>query len=222
MNPSQLNLNRSHRVGMTLLEIIVATMITGAMLVASLNAVGAIFETQQINAERLLGPGLAHELMGEIMAMPYKDPDGVSLLIGTELGESTATRAAFDDVDDYNGLNVLGIKSKAGVARADFTGWRTQVSVSWIEVLTGLTWILGDTGLKKITVTVTSPTGKVTTLTAYRYKEGALEKKPLVDTNAVTWMAAELQLGGDQAGEDGDQPPQPYPRRKLKAHRNEQ
>jgi hypothetical protein len=58
-----------------------------------------------------------------------------------------------------------------------------------------LQWILGDTGLKRITVTITSPDGNVTQLSAYRYKEGVLEQAPMIDTSAVTWVGAELQLG---------------------------
>lgn len=184
------------RRGVSLLEIVVATMITGAMLVASLNSVGAVFQTHQANSSRLTGPGLAHELMAEIMSMPYEDPSGTSTTIGTDSGEALSTRSSLDDVDDYHGLSVTGIRSKAGTLRTGYTGWQQQASIVWIEVLTGLPWALGDTGLKRITVTVTSPEGEATQLTAYRYEEGMLEQAPLVDTTAVTWMGAELQLTG--------------------------
>lgn len=180
---------------LTLLEIVVATMITGAMLVAALDAVGAVFMTHKRNAERLTGPSLAHELMAEIMSMSYKDPTANGSSIGTDAGESSSNRADFDDVDDYDGLNSLGLRGKSGAARAGFTGWRTQVDVQWVEVATGLNWILGDTGLKRITATITAPSGEITKLTAYRFKEGMLEQAPAVDTSAVTWVGAELQLG---------------------------
>ncbi len=187
--------NRFAKQGITLLEIVVATMITGAMLVASLNSVGAVFQTQRLNADRLKGPGLAHELMSEILAMPYKDPDANTTTIGTDAGESTANRSTFDDVDDYHGLNSLGIKAKNGTNRTGYTNWRQQASVVWVESLTGIQWGLSDTGLKRISVTITSPTGEVKQLTAYRAKDGVLEQAPLIDTSAVTWVGAELQLG---------------------------
>jgi hypothetical protein len=135
--------------------------------------------------------------MAEIMAMPYKDPTATTSLLGTENGESTTNRSTFDDVDDYNGLNSLGLRTKSGTVRPGFAGWRTQAKVEWIEVATGLVWILGDTGLKRITVTVTSPTGEATQLVGYRFQKGVLEKSPAVDTAAVTWIGAELQLGPD-------------------------
>lgn len=180
----------------SLLEIVVATMITGAMLVASLNSVGAVFQTHQANSSRLTGPGLAHELMAEVMSLPYEDPEGGSTTIGTDSGEALATRSTLDDVDDYHGINITGIRSKAGTLRTGYTGWQQQVSVVWIEVLTGLPWVLGDTGLKRITVTVTAPDGEATVLTAYRFEKGMLEQAPLLDTTAVTWIGAELQLTG--------------------------
>ncbi|MDZ4659277.1 MAG: hypothetical protein SH868_17020 [Bythopirellula sp.] len=188
MNPIQ-----PTRRALTLLEIVVATMVTGVMLVAALDSVGAVFNTHKLNAERLAGPSIGHELMAEILAMPYKDPTS-STVIGPEGGESTTNRNAFDDVDDYDNLNTLGLRTKSGVVRAGFTGLRTQVDVQWAGVLTGLDWIW-DTGLKRITVTVTSPSGEVTVLKAYRFDNGMLEQAPAVDTSAVTWIGAELQLG---------------------------
>jgi hypothetical protein len=196
MNTSMFSQLDFARRAVSLLEIVVATMITGLMLVASLNTVGAVFQTYQANSSRLTGPGLAQELMAEIMSLPYKDPTANSTTIGTDSGESLATRSTLDDIDDYHGLSSTGMRSKAGTLRSGYTTWNQQVSVVWIEVLTGLPWVLGDTGLKRITVTVTSPDGETSQLTAYRFKEGMLEQAPLVDTTAVTWIGADLQLTG--------------------------
>ena len=176
------------------MEIVVATMVTGAMLVAALDSVGAVFKTHKLNAERLAGPSLAHELMAEIMSMPYKDPTASGSSIGTDAGESSVNRNDFDDIDDYDNLNTLGLHTKSGTVRAGFTGWRTQVDVQWAGVLTGLDWVW-DTGLKRMTVTITSPSGAITILKAYRHNEGMLEQAPAIDTAAVTWVGAELQLG---------------------------
>lgn len=188
-----MKLIRLTRNALTLLEIVVATMVTGVMLVASLDSVGTVFKTHKLNAERLAGPSIAHELMAEIMSLPYKDPTS-STVIGPEGGESTTNRNDFDDLDDYHNLNTMGLYTKSGSARAGFTGWRTEVSVKWAGVLTGLDWFM-DTGLKRITVTITSPSGEVTCFKAYRFNNGMLEQAPAVDTSAVTWVGAELQLG---------------------------
>ena len=53
-------------------------------------------------ADKLDAPGLAHQLMGEILAMPYEDPEDPNQGIGLETGETNTTRADFDDLDDYD------------------------------------------------------------------------------------------------------------------------
>jgi len=192
ISPRQCN---SHlRLGISLVEVAIASLLVGVSLVASLETVGTVYRTQRLNASRLTSSSLAMELMSEILAMPYEDPETSSLLIGRETGESAANRAEFDDVDDYDNYNSLGTKSKSGVAVPGLSSWRRQVDVTWIDSLTGLVGIL-DTDLKKIVVTVTSPEGVTSTLTAYRSKWGMLEQAPAIDTTAVTWVGATLQVG---------------------------
>jgi MSHA pilin protein MshD len=183
---------RSRNRGLTLLEVVVATLITGVMLVVSLDAIGAVFQSNLANADRLTGPGLAHELMAEIMSLPYVDPSFDSGAIGS--GPTETTRADFNDVDDYDDMNTLGIRTKSGTSVAGYTDWRQQVNVEFVEIATGLTWAT-DTGLKRITVTITSPEGDVTQLVGYRYKEGVLEQAPAIDMTAVSWLGAEIQIG---------------------------
>ncbi len=183
-----------HRAGISLLEVSISSLLVGLTLIASLETVGSVYRTQRLNASRLTGSSLAMELMTEILAMPYEDPEVNSLVLGTETGESASNRSDFDDVDDYDNWNSLGVKSKSGTAVAGYANWRRQVDVNWFDPLTGLNGIL-DTNLKKITVTVTSPVGNVTTLTAYRSKWGVLEQTPAIDMTAVTWIGATLQVG---------------------------
>lgn len=182
------------RAGISLVEVAIASLLVGVTLVASLETVGSVYRTQRLNATRLTGSCLAMELMSEILTMSYEDPETSSLLIGRETGESASNRSDFDDVDDYDNYNSLGTKSKSGAAVAGLSNWRRQVDVTWIDPLTGLVGIL-DTNLKKITVTVTSPDGITNTLTAYRSKWGMLEQTPVMDTTAVSWIGASLQLG---------------------------
>lgn len=186
--------NSCPRSGISLIEVAISSLLVGVTLVASLETVGAVYRTQRLNANRLAGSSLAMELMTEILAMPYEDPETSSLTIGREAGESGANRSEFDDVDDYDNYNTLGTKSKDGTAVAGLTHWRRQVDVHWSDPLTGLNAIL-DTNLKKIVVTVTSPEGKTNTLTAYRSQWGMLEQTPVADMTAVTWIGATLQVG---------------------------
>src|SRR5829696_2414889 len=93
---------RSSRRGMTMAEVVIATAIVGVMTVAALESTGMVYRTRRINANRLTGPGLAQELLAEVLAMPYEDPENPGGAIGLDAGESSSTRATFDDVDDYN------------------------------------------------------------------------------------------------------------------------
>ena len=104
MNSLRQKLRQKHR-GLSLIEVVASSLIVGIMLVAALNTLGAVFRSQRSNAARMTGPGLAHELMGEILSLPYEDPEEPGERIGYDSGESTGDRADFDDVDDYADWN---------------------------------------------------------------------------------------------------------------------
>jgi hypothetical protein len=182
-------------------EVIVSTLIVGVMIVASLDGVGAVYRSQRTNAWRQIGPGLAHELMSEILSMPYEDPEDGGGSIGTETGESNSTRTDFDDVDDYDGWNSADAEDNSGVPLDGYTDWQRTVTVEWAELDDATVDLISDNGLKRITVTVTdtnsvrNPNGRSTVLIALRHKEGALQQAPPVDTKVVTWVGAELDIG---------------------------
>ncbi len=75
--------------------------IVGVMVVAALTTLGGSSQSQRVRASRLLGPALAQQLMSEILQTRYQEPDEAPVL-GRESGESAGSRAAYDDVDDYD------------------------------------------------------------------------------------------------------------------------
>ena len=93
---------RRTRSAVTLVEIVVSTMIVGVLMVATLSALGGATKSSQSAGNRAVAIGLADDLMAEILKAKYVDP-GTSPTFGPETGESGTTRAAFNDVDDYNG-----------------------------------------------------------------------------------------------------------------------
>lgn len=183
------------RPGIGMVEVLACALLVGLMLVAALNAVGIAFRTRKLNADRLIGPGLAQEFMGEILSMPYGDPDETTTSIGLDSSESSASRATFDDVDDYHGYTTANARSKDGALLAGHTGWSQQATVSWANRATMVGGASSDTGLKLITVTITSPTGRQSQLTALRSKHGVLEQPLPIPRQAVTWVGAELTVG---------------------------
>ena len=90
------------RHGLSLIEVVASTLIVGMMSVAALNSLGSATRSAESIGNRAVALGLADDLMTEILQQPYSDLDTTPIM-GLELVESTGTRYAFDDVDDYNG-----------------------------------------------------------------------------------------------------------------------
>ena len=61
--------------------------------------------------------------MAEILQASYEDPDGPSAGIGLDASELTASRATFDDVDDYDGWLASPPQQRDGTAMQELPGW---------------------------------------------------------------------------------------------------
>src|SRR5687768_17333963 len=105
----------SFRGGFTIVEASVAVLLVGVLLSSSIATVGALAQSRRVQADRRGGYALAQQLMSEIMALPFADPDQ-PVAFGPETGESS--RAAFDDVDDYNGYTGTPPVAKDGTPLA--------------------------------------------------------------------------------------------------------
>lgn len=81
---------------------------------------------------------------------------------GTDGGE---TRATYDDVDDYDGLDDSPPRLQTGTVAADYTEWRVTVSVSCAGLALGFG---NDYDAKLIQMTVEAPLANPTTFSAYR------------------------------------------------------
>jgi MSHA pilin protein MshD len=105
---------------------------------------------------------LASTLREEIQSKKWDESaPPPSLPLGPETGES---RATFDDVDDFDGLDESPPQDSLGAILAGFTGFRQQVSVCYVTNTDFDTCIGGPTMYKQVTVTVTDPEGRTTQL----------------------------------------------------------
>ncbi|HYE03080.1 MAG TPA: prepilin-type N-terminal cleavage/methylation domain-containing protein [Phycisphaerales bacterium] len=154
--------------GFSLIEAVLATVIVSVMLTAALRTVGSAVTARHNQLQLRLSESLGRDLLAEIMAMRFLEPCAVPLF-GPEAGEA---RATFDDVDDYNGFSELGPRRKSGVAIPGTFGWRRAVAVARVTTADPRSTSVTDTGLKRITVTVTSPGGVQTVLVAVRCDTG--------------------------------------------------
>jgi len=188
--------NPRFRHGSTMIEIVIATLLSGVVIVGALNVMGGATKTRIAIATHAEGPALACELLAEIMSQSYEDPEapgtGGFFGVGKESGETS--RSTFDDVDDYLMYSESPPLDSNDLPMAQYPGWTRAVSWTYRKQSDG-SFSFTPTGLTRIMVTVTAPEGAITKRYGFRWKEGALEQTSAIDTEIVTWVGAELQIG---------------------------
>lgn len=194
------NLLANTRLGLSLAEVVVASVLVGTVVVGALNMLGAAVQTKRARADLMVGAWLADQLLAEIKAQEYLEPDDPGLgLIGRNGGESSSDRSNWDDVDDYAFYNVSPPQTKDNTVLNEYSDWTRIVDIWWARRVNGELALL-DFGLKGIRVQAIYHEGqadeKIVTRYAYRSKWGALEQAPVYDETVVTHIESELNLGG--------------------------
>jgi len=156
---------RPRRPGLSLVELSIATMLTGILMVAALQSAGQTMVAQRRTADRSLGHFLAQGLLNEIRGLPYCEPGTVEPSIGRDSGEAVGVRTAFDDIDDYHGLLENPPKARDGTSLANTTGWTRSVTVAWVSAV-NFSSSASASGAKRITVTASFNGTTVATATA--------------------------------------------------------
>jgi len=146
---------RRTRRGFSMMEAVVCIALVGVALVAAMRTVGASARAQTITQRQAIGTMLAAELMAEIMAQAYAEPEGLTILL-TEVNDVAGNRSTYDDVDDYDGWSSKPPKDRGNNALSGYTAWRRSVDVDMVRAsnLDGDPLILGDSGVKRIVVRV--------------------------------------------------------------------
>ena len=84
---------------------------------------------------------------------------------GPEAGE---TRASFDDVDDFHGLDETPPRNVLGQIESQYEGFRVQVSVAYAGNDFSASFATPTRSMKRITVTVTTPVSGSFVFSTYR------------------------------------------------------
>jgi MSHA pilin protein MshD len=150
-----------------MVETAFALLLVGGALTVSLNATACMHATQKKESDRIRGQLLAINLLTEIMAQPYQERSGTPAF-GLETGESGATRALFDDVDDYKAYSESPPTAKDGTVVDGFSGWTRSVTIVRADPANLNTISFSETGVKKITVTVKAGTRTLASVAAVR------------------------------------------------------
>ncbi len=137
--------------GLTLVESMMALAVLSLAVLAVNFAVVAGQTHARIGDNSILATVLAQDLLEEILALPYDDPDGASAL-GPEVPETS--RLSFDNADDFHGYT----ESPGGIT--DFTGNAypddAQVFTRSVAIAASNEYVTGlNTAIAGLTVTVT-------------------------------------------------------------------
>lgn len=185
--------NSNCRVGLSLIEVVVSTVIVAFIVSAAMQTVAIAVSTRNRTTELQLGPALAMDLLNELLQKPYADPDVASTSIGLDLGEGSSNRLAFDDLDDFHGWSTSSPVKPDGSAMPIGAGWQRQVAVAFLDP-SNMSASGTDLGLKKITVTVVSPGGESNVVEALRSRWGVNERPAHADRVIVTGATVSISM----------------------------
>jgi MSHA pilin protein MshD len=136
--------------GFSLIELIVTIVILGIAVSAFMMIVSDSVSRSADPMLRTQASAIGHAYLEEVLSMPFADPDGIG-------GE---TRANFDDVLDYNGLNDAGARDINGNLIAALAAYNITVAVTDANI--------AGQAMRRVQVNVTQPNGETVTMTGYR------------------------------------------------------
>ncbi len=158
---SRRRLLRNQR-GVTLIDLIVIIVIVAIALPPMIGLLIQVTRQSTFGVTVTRANHLASTLFEEMRSKRGdENATAASATLGPDPGE---TRATYDDVDDYHGLDESPPKDSLGNDVADSGGFRQQVSVCYVANTDLDTCIGGPTLYKRITVTVTDPEGRASEL----------------------------------------------------------
>jgi len=146
-----------------MVEAVFCVVLVSGLVVVSLDTLGASKMAQRNLGERAVGQLLASSLMSEIMNQNYHDPNETPLF-GIEPLDNPPLRSNFDDVDDYNGWSASPPQNRDGTVIPGLTGWAQIVQVHRVDPADFSVQKGTDSGVKRITVTITRNNVSVATL----------------------------------------------------------
>jgi type II secretory pathway pseudopilin PulG len=188
------------RRGNTLVEVTVSTALVAVVLVAALETVGGAARSHQMATTETDAVNLAENMIAEVMARDYADPQG-GTGSGLDAGEANGViRDAYDDVDDYQSVDESPPVSRSGMAITGYTGWTRRTRIRLLNRVPDGDGTIAtrsdDQGLKRIVVEVVDPAGVTRTFVAFRSATGPGELHPAVNTNTLRGVWVEIEAGG--------------------------
>lgn len=158
-------MTKSRLRGFTLVELIIFIVVVGVGVAGILSIFTTSVSSSADPLVRKQALAIAESLLEEILLKEYCDPDTVDTsTVPPTCGVHTveASRALFDDVDDYDGYTSTSIVDVTGTAVAGLGGYKIVPAVAvTTTTINGIT-------LKRVVVQVTDTQNNVISLTGYR------------------------------------------------------
>ena len=213
----------SRRGGWTLVEVMVATMLVGVLIVPIMGVFIRTANNYYRESVRDHAWQLGQELMNEIMTRAWEDPNSTGRRFGRETDESTNRRQEWDDIDDYDGLVDRPPVDEMGSPLPDCDSYERRVEVRYVRAegtaesiqLANDALLSVDTQsaqgafdpitdprpFKIVTVTVQGPVGTPIQISALRYNDGLNEQLPFVQTQMI--QKVQIDIGSTANGVSG-------------------
>lgn len=167
------------RRGFTLVELVLTMVIISIAVLGVMSSLSFAVSHQSDGLWQAKAVALAHSYFEEIDARRYDEntPNGgvppcsvatvaCSSAVNFDDGEA---RAAFDDVDDYDGLNDSPPLDPLGATRPGYERYRVEIDVAYVDAAQVIALGLDEASdAKLITVTVTPPNGAALTFAQLR------------------------------------------------------
>lgn len=176
----RMHLHRQAR-GLTLIELLLFVVVVGIALAAMLRVFVTATTASADPIIRRQQLAIAESLLREVQLMPFTwcDPDDANVETATsstgcatlaesngpENGETRYGTAYFDNVNDYHGLAMTGIRDLSNTVVTGLSGYSASVTVA-AAALDSLTLASGEA--LKITVTITGPDASTLALQGWR------------------------------------------------------
>ena len=164
MKTKETALIHKEQTGFTYIEILIAVVILGVVLIPMLNQFYIGFRGNKTAEILTQGANLGEDMMEEIKSKrfdesEFPDPVTASANLGLDPGEAHSDRLHYNDVDDYTGLNNKPPKDINGNVLNDFSDFSRSVTVDYVMLNAGSEWVSSPdaTYYKRIIVRVSHP-----------------------------------------------------------------
>ncbi len=180
------------RRGLSIIEVSIATVLTGALLVGSMRIAGTHAAARSAMAQRLAAEFLAQHLAAEIGSRFYEDPVDPLDVFGPSATELVSGRSSFNDVDDYHGLTETPPRGPTGAALSGLTGVERTTKVEYIDTSGNVS--VTATGLKRVTIVVSKDRKVLATALVMRSK-AADQGRPVPEGSVIVQTIDETVVG---------------------------